>query len=187
MKGFKLGIFIFCFVHFSCNDNGYDNKQLIKSEATISENRNNDGAKFNYLIQWVDSAKENLIIDTMLSHTKFGFSVDSALVIEYIGFVGEHTSMPLNDKGQWINSIKTVKKLNRLQLKIIQSVFGDANSYKNPIGAECYEPGMGIIYFKNGSVIGQSAICLSCAKIQSTAQLADNSNLQILIKVITTS
>src|SRR5690606_29087619 len=102
-----------------------------------------------------------------------GITCDSVLAIDYTGFEGEHTLLPLNDKGQWINKIHKVERLTQQQEDYVAAVIGDKNSYKDPLLVACYEPRQGIIYFKNGKVIGQTAICLSCARLESTIEIGD--------------
>ena len=129
-----------------------------------------------YEPKWLDSPKAILAIDTLLSHRQNAFKCDSAIIIDYSGSFGEHSYLPLNDKGQWINTIKKRKKLSVDELQFIQQIFGDKSTFKNPLIIGCYEPGLGIIYFKDNKVIGQSAICIGCARIESTATLGSGDN-----------
>lgn len=127
-------------------------------------------------IQWLDSAKVNYNIDTSLSHIGAGFSFDSAITVEYTGYWVEDIFLPINDKGQWISNITKRKKLTLSQLDLIHSIFGSRKAFNNPQVIPCYEPRHGIIYFKDNKVICQSAICIDCARLQSTAKLGDGTN-----------
>ena len=124
-------------------------------------------------IAWLDSSTVEMSIDTTISYTDKKIVCDSALAVDYTGFEGEHTFLPLNDKGQWINTIHKVKKLTRPQLDYLNTIIGDKNSFLNPLLVACYEPRHGIVYFRNGKVIGQTAICLRCARLESTIKIGD--------------
>jgi hypothetical protein len=124
-------------------------------------------------IKWLDSAKVEMSIDTRISYKGKKMICDSALAIDYTGFESEHTFLPLNDKGQWVNTIHKVEWLTQRQQDFVATVVGDEKSYSNPLLVACYEPRHGIVYFKNGKVIGQTAICLSCARLESTIKIGD--------------
>lgn len=126
-----------------------------------------------YNIEWSDSSTVMYAVDTFLSHKGKAFVCDSAIAVDYIGFLGEHTYMPINEKGQWINTIEKTKKLSVEQLKLIHSALGNKKSFEHPMMISCYEPRIGIVYFKNNKVIGQSAICLGCVRLASTAKLGN--------------
>jgi len=129
--------------------------------------------EYKLAISWLDSSKVQLSIDTTLSYKAKIITCDSSLAIDYIGFEREHTFLPINTKGQWINSIRKVKRLNTEQQQYLASTIGDKNIYSNPLLVACYEPRLGIIYFKNGKIIGQTAICLGCARLESTIEIGD--------------
>lgn len=120
---------------------------------------------------FLDSLPVILQIDTSLSHQKNGFPCDSVIAIDYNGAFGEHTYEPLNKKGQWINTIKNRRKLTNKQVEFIHSVFGDPKTFKNPMMVACYEPRLGFVFYKHSKVIAQSAVCLGCAGIESSATL----------------
>ena len=130
----------------------------------------------NTSIYYTDSNKLNLQIDSTLTQKEIAFSSDSAVAFDYIGFERENSFPVLNKKGQWINTIKQSKKLSDEQFKLIYSVFENKNSFQNTLIIGCYEPRLGIVYFKNGTVIGQSAICIDCARLESSARLGNGEN-----------
>jgi hypothetical protein len=131
---------------------------------------------FNYTISWLDSGKVMLNIDSLLTYKDKAFNCDSAIAVDYIGHQGEQTTSPLNNKGQWISTIQKRVKLTNYQIDSLNSIIGDKKSYFNSMQVSCYFPQLGIIYFKRGKVIGQSAICLSCARLESTAKLGSGEN-----------
>ena len=170
MKSPLLIAFLFLTL-ISCNDTT-SKKSAVEPKDT-STRPVTDESLFGYEISWLDSSNVTYQVDTFLTHKGKGFLCDSAIAIDYTGFFGEHTYMPLNDKGQWINTIEKRKKLKDDQLQLIHSVFGDKKSFDNPMMVSCYEPRLGIVYFKDNKVIGQSAICLGCARLKSTAKLGN--------------
>lgn len=89
--------------------------------------------------------------------------------IEYIGFEGEDFFYPINEKGQYISTIRKKQKLNVEQISKLSSIIGNKKTYENPNIAGCYEPRLAFIYFKNDNVICQTQICLECSQLHSTA------------------
>jgi hypothetical protein len=120
-------------------------------------------------IHWLTNKTNTMAINPLLSHQK-GFECDSVIGIDYIGFESEHFYYPINEKGEFINTIIKKQKLNRNQFLKLNSILGNRNTYKNPNIVGCYEPRLGFVYFKNNKVIGQTQICLSCAQLHSTAE-----------------
>jgi len=173
MKSSLLITFLFLTL-ISCNDT--TNKNNVAEPKDTATRPVTDESLFGYKISWLDSSKIIYQVDTFLTHKGKGFLCDSVIAIDYTGFLGEHTYMPLNEKGQWINTIVKRKKLTDDQLQLIHSVFGDKKSFYNPMMVGCYEPRLGIVYFKDNKVIGQSAICLGCARLESTAKLGNGDN-----------
>lgn len=114
-----------------------------------------------------------LAINNNLSHAK-GFQCDSVVGIDYIGFEGEHTYMPIGKSGYFISSIKKTKKLSANQVLRLNKILGSKHTYENPRIVACYEPQLAFIFFKKGEVIAQTQICLSCAQLRSTAKTAGN-------------
>jgi len=170
MKSLLLISTIFCVTNMSCNNP--PNKSVIANkDSTITPPP--VPPEYKLTISWLDSSKVQLSIDTSLSYKAKVINCDSAFAIDYIGFEGEHTFLPINNKGQWINSIRKIEKLSPQQQQYLTSVIGDKNIYSDPLMVACYQPRLGIIYFKNGKVIAQTAICLGCARLESTIEIGD--------------
>ncbi len=167
-------ITFFFLILVSCNDTTSKDSVAQHKDSAVIPMTNE--SFFGYKISWLDSSKIIYAADTFLTHKGKAFICDSAIAIDYTGVLGEHTYMPLNENGQWINTIKKRKKLTYEQLQLIHSVFGNKNSFDSSMLVSCYEPRLGIIYFKKNKVIGQSAICLSCARLESTAKLGNGEN-----------
>ncbi|RZK87535.1 MAG: hypothetical protein EOO98_13885 [Pedobacter sp.] len=67
--------------------------------------------------KWLDSPRLVLAIDTNLTHKRTAFRCDSVIIMSYNGSFGENFYLPVNEKGQWINTIKKKKKLSAIQFK----------------------------------------------------------------------
>lgn len=119
-------------------------------------------------IKWSDSLKYIIKYDKRISYVLNNLKSDSVLLFDYIGFEGEHIFFPINEKGELINTINKIIKLEKFQIKLINEIISDNNTYKNPSIIPCFEPHLSIAYFLNGKVIGQTIICLSCSRIAST-------------------
>ena len=120
---------LFCLTLVACN-NSTNNSVSIKKDTTVQAMT--DESFLGYKISWLDSSKVVYAVDTLLMHKGKAFICDSVIAIDYTGFLGEHTFLPLNDKGQWINTIKKREKLSAGQIQILHSVFGDKKSFNNP-------------------------------------------------------
>ncbi|MEO6149916.1 MAG: hypothetical protein ABIN95_12150 [Mucilaginibacter sp.] len=123
-----------------------------------------------------------LEINTMLTHKRSAFRCDSVIIVNYNGLVNGHTYYPVNDKGEWLNTITKKKKLNVLQLKTLNSIIGNPASFKVPLKTDCIKPDIGVVYFKDGRVIAQSEMSLECAWVKSTAQLGSNDHSHLFNK-----
>ncbi len=123
-------------------------------------------------VHWLTNNTNTMAINPLLSHQK-GFVCDSVIGIDYVGFEGEHFYYPINEKGEFINTIIQKKKLNKNQFLKLNSILGNKSTYINPKIVGCYEPRLGFIYFKDNKVIGQTQICLSCAQLHSTAETVE--------------
>jgi len=126
---------------------------------------------FDAKIFWVDSSKAEILIDTSLSYKKNNIHCDSVIALDYIGFEGEHFYLPVNSKGQWINTVKKRQKLTKEQEMLITKVLGDKKSFRDPLVIPCFQPNLAFVYYKNGKIIGQISVCLGCAGLQTTIGL----------------
>ena len=159
----KIKTLILLFIFLSCN-------KVKETEITHEVNLPPKAPKEN--IYWIKEPKNILEIDKSLSHQK-GFQCDSVIGIDYFGFEGEHFFYPINNKGEFISSIKKKQKLSRKQFLKLNSILGNKETYKNPRIVGCYEPRLAFVYYKGNKVIGQTQICLSCAQLRSTAQTVE--------------
>lgn len=161
MNKLKLFLFISMFA-VSCKKNVEIEKQYPKLPPKAESVK----------IHWLTDKTFTMEINPLLSHQK-GFDCDSVIGIDYIGFEGEHFYYPINEKGEFINTIIRKQKLNKTQFLKLYSILGNKSTYINPRIASCYEPRLGFIYFKDNKVICQTQICLSCAQLNSTAETVE--------------
>jgi hypothetical protein len=122
-------------------------------------------------INWLTDKSVSIKTKSDLSYIK-GFDCDSVIGIDYIGFSGEHFYTPINEKGQYISTIREKQKLNKEQISKLNSIFSDKKMFENPNIANCYEPRLGFVYFKNNEVICQTIVCIGCSRFQSSAETA---------------
>lgn len=160
----KPNALILLFIFLSCNN--------------VKENNNTDLLKLppppaKEKISWIKSPKNIFDNDKTLSHQK-GFECDSVIGIDYVGFEGEHFFYPINEKGEFISSIKKKQKLSKSQFLKLNSILGSKETYKNPQIIGCYEPRLAFVYYKENKVIGQTQICLSCAQLRSTVKTVND-------------
>ena len=123
-------------------------------------------------IKWLTENQVKIKTKSHLSYIK-GFECDSVIGIDYIGFSGEHIYFPINEKGQYINTIYKKQKLSREQILKLNSIFSNKKMFENANIAHCYEPRLGFIYFKKNEVICQTIVCIGCSRFQSSAETAD--------------
>ncbi|KUJ61646.1 hypothetical protein AR687_11955 [Flavobacteriaceae bacterium CRH] len=122
-------------------------------------------------IKWLTENQVKIKPKCHLSYIK-GFECDSVIGIDYIGFSGEHFYFPINEKGQYISTIQKKQKLNKEQISKLNSIFNNKKMFENPNIANCYEPRLGFVYFKNNEVICQTIVCIGCSRFQSSAETA---------------
>ncbi len=166
MRIINLFLTSICLIAFSCSRQ----KEVLEDDKKANVIPNPPKPK------WLESGKVTIAIDSNLSHRKNTFSCDSMIIINYNGAFGEDTYMPINDKGQWISTVKKTKRLSAEEIIFIQKIFGSKSSFTNPKMVFCFEPRIGIVYYKNNIVIAQSAICLGCCRMISTAKLGNGEN-----------
>lgn len=117
-----------------------------------------------------------LEIDESLSHAGKAFQTDSVLAVSYNKHFWEGHELPVEKDGSWQNTLEKIVKLSPAQVAKFHAILGSGKTYKNPAGAGCYEPRLGLVFFRGGKVVAQSAICTSCMRLQSTAKLGDGSH-----------
>lgn len=170
MKTLTFISFIFLTLFYSCETSTKSKTEIVVKDSTQKVNIYLDSLE----PHWLDSSRAIMKIDTNLSYSKSNFKFDSIIILDYNGGFGEHSYLPLNDSGQWITTIKFRERLTNKKASYLDDIFGDKQTYKNELHIGCFQPGLGLIYYKNNYVVGQSTICIGCARILSTMRLGNN-------------
>jgi hypothetical protein len=165
----KISCFGITLMWYNCSTHENKKNTNVVEQEPVVVNLSGDPSKDP--IGWSKTDSVKIKLDSTLSHQSAGFACDSALAIDYTGFEGEHIFLPLNHKGHWIRSIKQKKRLTSQQIKRIHAILGDSNSFKKPMHVMCYMPRLGLVFFRKDTVIAQSAICIGCAGLESSARL----------------
>lgn len=126
-------------------------------------------------INWLTDKVVNIKTAIHLSYVK-GFECDSVIAFNYIGFEGEDFYFLINEKGQYISTIKQTQKLSQKQIFRLNSIISNKKTYENPSIAGCYEPRLAFVYFKDNMVICQTQVCLDCNQLRSSAAIADRAD-----------
>ena len=101
-------------------------------------------------------------------------SFDKVIAYDYDG-VGEISIVVQNNL---IPSYKIKKQtvLTSIQYKKLNSVLGDNKTYGGTTAA-CFEPHLGIVYYKKNKIVGHISICLACNYHDSKPEIpAQNSH-----------
>jgi hypothetical protein len=166
MKTPQVKAFFLLFLCSACHN--FSNKP--DNNKTPSEN---NAAQFNFDPKWLNTNKVFMAIDSTISF-KGGFKCDSVEIIRYEGSFGEHSFPPLNKEGKWISTIKKRQRLTNQQVVFVSSILRTKATFKNPLIIGCFEPRIGLVYFRDNKVIGQAYLCLGCIRIESTVKLGNN-------------
>ncbi|MCV2483795.1 hypothetical protein OD917_02580 [Flavobacterium sp. SH_e] len=177
----RLFYFLFILLTFSCCKNEIENKSTHISLPTKAPKTE---------IKWLTENQVKINSKNHLSYLK-GFECDSVIGIDYIGFSGEDYYCPINEKGQYISSIRKKQKLSQEQISKLNTILCDKKMFENPNIAGCYEPRLGFVYFKNNEVICQTIVCIACSQLESSAETADlngsfNQKAELAFKKLTT-
>ncbi|MCC6372715.1 MAG: hypothetical protein IT236_17050 [Bacteroidia bacterium] len=88
-------------------------------------------------------------------------------------FKGEGENEIVSGNNRLIESRKILKQseLSGIQVKRLNAILGDKKSYGG-ITAACFEPHLGIVFYKKGKIVGHISICLACNYHQSKPFIA---------------
>gem|GEM_PF-3671934 len=120
---------------------------------------------------YLNDGRSAMLLDTTLS-CKTGFAYDSAIAIDYMGREDGYTDV-LDEEGRWISTVHQRKPLTKSHCDRYKKILGSPLTYQNGSQSACFEPHMAIVYYKAGIVVTQTAICLRCQRISSSAILGD--------------
>ena len=66
--------------------------------------------------------------------------------------------------------IKKLVVLDKATVNSINTIIGKGSSYNN-IVAGCFDPHLGVVYYKTGKIVGYMSICLQCSNLYSTPDI----------------
>ncbi len=161
MKKISFQFYLFILIFFSC-------QQIEREPLKVKADKSNFPTPPNPNPNWIDSGKVEINIDTTINCENISLMVDSILFISYKGSDGEIIYDPINSEGKWLDSIFYIKKLTKDKVQKFQKIITDNKLSNYDTQLCCYDPKFGLIFFKNGIVIGHSSFSLKDLKIQST-------------------
>lgn len=84
---------------------------------------------------------------------------------------GEHFSI-IDEKGKLAPTVKKSVKLDDKTSKKLSRLVGESESYGQATAA-CFEPHLGIVYYKGGQPVAQLNICISCNRLGSSLEIPE--------------
>ena len=176
-KALKLLIAIFLFSALSCRQSNNKKEEITVVETTMAP------LKQDYIISWKDSGKVEFKLDESITYPEIDY--DSARILYYWGYNLEEgldttSYFPLNSNGKWISTIMYSSIISKTDLWKVDSLLGDQKSYDKSASAAGLIPKYGIVYFKNGKVIGQTGIGPGSQTVMTTFKLPQPSYSQRL-------
>lgn len=170
-------IAIFLLSALSCRQSSNIKKEFIVVETTMAP------IKQDYKISWKDSCKVDFKLNELLAYPEIDY--DSAKILFYWGYNLEEgldtaSYFPINSDGKWISTIMYSSVISKIDLWKVDSLLGNQKSYDKSASAAGLIPKYGIVYFKNGKVIGQTAIGPGSQTVMTTFKLPQPSYSQRL-------
>ena len=139
--------------------------------------------KQDYTISWKGSSVVEFKLDGSISYPKIEY--DSANILFYRGYNLEEdldtaSYFPVNTSGKWISTVISSSNISKADLWKVDSLLGNQKSYDESAAAGRQDPKYGIIYFKNGKVIGQTSLGPGSQTVKTTFKLPQPSYSQRL-------
>jgi hypothetical protein len=165
---FKLLLTIFVLLVLSCRQNNNKKKEFVVVETAM------EPIKQDYTISWKDSSVVQFKLDGSISYPKIEY--DSAKILFYRGYNLEEgldtaSYFPVNTTGKWISTVISSANISKTDLWKVDSLLGNQKSYDESAAAGGQDPKYGIVYFKNGKVIGQTSIGPGSQTVRTTFKL----------------
>ena len=152
---------------FSCSNNSVKNTKTDKTvpvkEMTIESSQKKYIAR-KELLEYVKNIKPNEFTQDYLNPFD---SIRFNKVIAYDFDGKEERNISVVDKYGFSKVIKKQKNLNKEQVTFLINFLTDTLTYGQSTAA-CFEPGLGIVFFNNESVVYTIDICLDCNFLHST-------------------
>jgi len=172
---FKLLLTVNVLLVISCRQINSKKNESVIVETTMTS------IIHDYTISWKDSSIVEFNLDGEISYPKIEY--DSARILFYRGYnPGEDTTsyFPVNTSGKWISTVISSVNISKEDLWKIDSLLGNQKSYDKSAAAGGQDPQYGIVYFKNGKVIGQTSIGPGSQTVRTTFKLPQPSYSQRL-------
>jgi hypothetical protein len=116
----------------------------------------------------VKTAKQDLLLNPFDK-----LEYDKAIAYDYNG---EANHLIVTDEGELIKidgrhgEIFAQKVLSKKQVVTLHRITGDTSSYGG-IGAACFDPHLGIVYYFKEKIVGHISICLACNYLESSMEI----------------
>lgn len=125
-------------------------------------------------IKWVDSANVAISLDSNILFDNSRTQFDSVDIVHYWGYGvdSEIGYYPVNEKGQWISTIIKSKRLDREYTAWIDSLLASFENFDSPDAEPINLPKFGLIYYKNGAVVG--LVSIGDKSVMSTIKLGNH-------------
>jgi len=161
----------------SCRQINTKKKEFVVVETTM------EPIKQDYTISWKGSSVVEFKLDGSISYPKIEY--DSANILFYRGYNLEEdldtaSYFPVNTSGKWISTVISSSNISKADLWKVDSLLGNQKSYDESAAAGRQDPKYGIIYFKNGKVIGQTSLGPGSQTVRTTFKLPQPSYSQRL-------
>jgi len=174
---FKLLLTIFVLLVLSCRQINTKKKEFVVVDTTM------EPIKQDYTISWKGSSVVEFKLDGSISYPKIEY--DSANILFYRGYNLEEdldtaSYFPVNTSGKWISTVISSSNISKADLWKVDSLLGNQKSYDESAAAGRQDPKYGIIYFKNGKVIGQTSLGPGSQTVRTTFKLPQPSYSQRL-------
>ena len=166
---------MFVLLVLSCRQNNSK-----KNEFAIVETRMAP-IKQDYTISWKDSSVVEFRLDVLFSYPQIEY--DSAKILFYWGYNIEEgldtaSYFPINLTGKWISTVISSANISKADLWKVDSLLGNQKTYDECAPANRQDPKYGIVYFKNGKVVGQTSIGPGSQTVRTTFKLPQPSYSQ---------
>lgn len=66
--------------------------------------------------------------------------------------------------------IRHERDLTNKQVRWVNSLLGDSTTYGGGTAA-CFDPHLGLVYYRNGAIVAHVSICLDCNYLESSARI----------------
>jgi len=172
MNTFNIILTFGLIVFLSCQDS---NNQ--ESDSTAINDTTTINSEHDLLLE--NEAGAELIIRNTESNAPFD-TLDYDKVIAY-DYEGKESNWSIIDEnGKLESTVKQQKNLNQSQVDDLTFFLGDVETY-GAQRAACFEPHLGIVFYKKNNIVAHFSICLECNYMISSIRIPAASHKKIRI------